>query len=261
MLIPCLHDEPYAYQSVFQVLFSKIRGVIFNADAERDLLAGLYSTPDLEEKSATVGMGFVEEQAERVDLKESFPQLPDNYFLYSGRKEEGKNLGLLIEYFEKLGAEDVKLVLIGSGEVGFLEKLPECVVDLGFVSEAEKLSLFREALALYQPSVNESFSIVLMEAWLQGTPVVVHGNCAVTREHVNESAGGLYFSNYEEFERVSRMLLEDRMLRAKLGASGREYVRFKYSWEAVLERFDSALKKILAYSPKSSSTYEQKESL
>ena len=254
VLIPCLHDEAYAYQQVFQVLFSKVRGVIFNANAEKDLMASLYKIADLEKRSAVVGMGFEEPETVAGDelsskLKEKYPSLPEQYFIYSGRKEEGKNLGLLIEYFEKLSVPNKKLVLIGSGEVSFLEKLPESVVDLGFVSEEDKLLLLAGAQALFQPSVNESFSIVLMEAWQQGTPVIVHGNCPVTREHAVESSGGLYFSNFEEFEKITKLLLDKKSFRNELGIMGREYVKSVYSWEAVLERFEAALNKILALQP------------
>jgi hypothetical protein len=60
IIIPCLHDEAYAYQDVFRALFKSVRGLIFNSTAEMELAYSLYGSSLLEEKCAVVGMGFVD---------------------------------------------------------------------------------------------------------------------------------------------------------------------------------------------------------
>ena len=239
VLIPCLHDENYAYQDVFKHLFGKVRGLIFNAPAEMELARRLYNLPGFDEKSAVVGMGF-----ER--LGELSKGEPRPYLLYSGRKEQGKNLDLLIKYFSdykvRFPGSPLELKIIGAGDIHFMETLPVGVSDLGFVSEEEKEALMQGALALCQPSVNESFSIVIMEAWLRGTPVIVHANCAVTREHVVSSGGGLYFANSEDFSGALQLIINDSVLRGEMGEAGRRFVESVYSWEAVLERVTMAFR-------------------
>ena len=136
---------------------------------------------------------------------------------------------------------ELELLLIGSGDIHFLSSLPEGVSDLGFVSEEEKSSLMAGAFALCQPSTNESFSIVMMEAWLQGVPSLVHAGCDVTRDHVQRSGGGLYFANAGDLAGVLKYLLSADGLRDELGESGRRYVLNEYSWSAVLGRLESAL--------------------
>jgi glycosyltransferase involved in cell wall biosynthesis len=84
-----------------------------------------------------------------------------------------------------------------------------------------------------------------MESWLLGTPVLVHANCAVTRAHVVESGGGLYFADLPDFCGVVAALCKDNDLRATLGYAGKRYVECKYSWPAVLSRFDDAVRLIL----------------
>lgn len=258
VLIPCLHDEPYALQKIFEVMFNKVSGLMFNTGAEKDLMMELYGNEALENKSFVVGMGF-----ENPGLSVSGPSsdvlkrisTDTKYFIYAGRKEEGKNLDLLINYFENfIGRFDCKLVLIGSGEIGFRETLPENVVDLGFVSEEDKLSLIAGAEALIQPSVNESFSIVMMEAWLQETPVISHALCEVTRQHVVDSGGGLYFANPVEFTKVVQLLLEEPETRRKMALAGKAYVEKVYSWEAVLGRFQDGLAKLESLGEKNVST-------
>lgn len=232
-LIPCLHNEAYAYQPVFRHVFSKVAGLIFNTEAERELAEEIYALPGIRAKSQVVGMGF--EPTSVCDAQTDEP-----FILYSGRKEEGKNLHLLIDYFDRFRTStstQVRLKIIGAGEIHFREGLPDGVEDLGFVSEAEKLELMAKASVLCQPSVNESFSIVMMEAWQQELPLLVHAQCSVTRSHVSEANGGLYFSNYPEFAAALAMLIEDSSLQRQLGKNGRAYVEEQYSWDAVLERF------------------------
>jgi len=246
VLIPCLHDEPYALQKIFQVMFEEAHGLIFNTDAERDLLLQLYGNEGIQSKSHVVGMGFDKPSKPKSEASKADEVKFSKYFIYAGRKEEGKNLDLLIDYFESFSeSHDCGLVLIGSGEINFRESLPESVIDLGFVSESDKAELIAGAMALLQPSLNESFSIVMMEAWLLGTPVISHALCDVTREHVVKSGGGLYFSNQADFKLVLIKLLSDEALRQRMSESGKRYVETEYSWEAALCRLETALSSFL----------------
>ncbi|WKZ56595.1 MAG: glycosyltransferase [Bdellovibrionota bacterium] len=237
-LIPCLHNEPYAYLQLMRVLFRTVRGCIFNAAAERVLAERIYGPL----RGAEVGMGF---HAECQVVSEGRP-LAAPYLLYLGRKEGGKNLPLLARYF--LAAKDggllpgdLRLVILGGGSLddcglGYLRTRDD-IVDVPQAPEEDKRRYIEHAIALCQPSLNESFSIVLMEAWLRGTPVLVHGDCAVTTEHVAASCGGAYFRNFAEFVGAVLTLSEDGALRSALGQRGRQYVVTKYSWDAVLDRF------------------------
>ena len=109
------------------------------------------------------------------------------------------------------------------------------------VSEGQaKLDAYAAATALCQPSVNESFSIVIMESWLAGAPVLVHRDCEVTHYHVLRSRGGLAFRTDYEFAESLDLLLQDD-IRRRLGENGRAYVQSQYAWSQVLERFQAAL--------------------
>ena len=246
VLIPCLHNENYAYLEIMQSMFQKARGALFNAEPEMDLARSLYGNL----KGGEVGMGF--KPLEFIDYE---PYLKDAspYILYLGRKETGKNAQTLIDYFihAKNNFEvlkELKLVICGGGSFSDILR-PEAlerndILDINHVSEDDKKKLIRNSLCLCQPSLNESFSIVLMEAWQLETPVLVHGQCAVTRDHVVKSGGGLYFTNESEFSETIKFFLRDRENARNLGLAGRQYVESYYSWEAVLQRFDKALLQI-----------------
>ena len=56
LLVPCLHDEPFARLSAIRDIFSSVAGCLFNSPAERELARELYSFPDA--RAAVVGMGL-----------------------------------------------------------------------------------------------------------------------------------------------------------------------------------------------------------
>lgn len=243
ILIPCLHDEHYAYLDSFRCVFSKVRGLFFNAVPEKELAETVYNLPAMERKSAVVGMGFSIPADPEVETKAS-----RDYILYTGRKETGKGLDILISCFESYRKQHshapLELRIIGSGNIEFLESLPPGVRDLGYVSEDEKLSLMRGALALCQPSVNESFSIVLMESWLERTPVIVNSQCAVTRYHVHESGGGLSFFDEKSFADALEFLLSSNKAVIEMGEKGRDYVEKNYSWPVIRRRLQQAFQQL-----------------
>lgn len=247
ILIPCLHDECFAYLEVIKAMFRAVRGCVFNAEGEKDLARVLYGS---EIKGEAAGMGF-------ESYKGSTPSRYFNndapYLLYLGRKETMKNVQILIDYFisgkdKKILPDTLKLVVAGGGSFSDLHR-PKAltrgdVIDIDHVSEEDKKKLLAHSLALVQPSPNESFGIVQMEAWLLGVPVVVSSQSVVTKDHVVKSGGGLYFFDEKDLWGVSLELLNNPELRAQMGQNGKNYVETVYSWDAVIARFNSAITSI-----------------
>jgi glycosyltransferase involved in cell wall biosynthesis len=95
----------------------------------------------------------------------------------------------------------------------------------------------RDALVSVSPSALESFSLVVIEAWVERLPVLVNGACGPTREHCERSGGGLWFTSYPEFEGVLDRLVSDPGLRAELGRRGRVFVDRHFRWPVLIERY------------------------
>lgn len=244
-LIPCLHPEPYAFLKIFQEMFQRPRGILFNALPEKELGKSIFTLPD--KKCSVVGMGF-EERSLKVKkiFREKFKIGSSPFLLYAGRREKGKNTPLLIDYFltyKKHHPGNLKLVLLGSGKTSCPAGYSEDIMDCGFVTEEEKEEAYQEALAICQPSLNESFAIVLMESWLASTPVLVNAKCGVTRHHAELSGGGLWFKSFFEFEEGLNLFLGNEGLREKMGLQGRNYVLKNFQWENILEIFLNAIVK------------------
>ncbi|KPL87267.1 hypothetical protein SE16_12260 [Ardenticatena maritima] len=231
---PCLHNEPYAYMLPTRLLLENVYGVMLNSPEEADLLTTLLRyTP---QRMAVLGEGVVLPSPSRAD---------DNTYhdlLYVGRFEEGKNLPLLYLYVRRYVEQggDLRLHLVGKGP--YTPPQHPAFVVRGFVSEEEKAAAYAGALALCQPSLNESFSLTIMESWLAGRPVLVHGDCAVTVGHVRRAQGGLWFRTYDEFVGAIEWLRAHPEEAARMGRNGREYVQRNYTWDVVVERFERILR-------------------
>uniref|UniRef100_UPI002ACDEC69 glycosyltransferase family 4 protein n=1 Tax=Chloroflexus sp. TaxID=1904827 RepID=UPI002ACDEC69 len=173
------------------------------------------------------------------------------FLLYSGRLEEAKNVPLLVEWFLTYKAShptsDLKLVLTGSGHITFPDR-PD-IVRLGVVERDVLIDAFAACLALCQLSLNESFSIVMMEAWQQGRPVIVHADCAVTRDHVERSGGGYLCHNATDFCALVDHLLGEPETAAALGERGRAYVQANFGWNSLVDRMMLSLASFLQPRP------------
>ena len=231
---PCLHDEVFAYMEPFRILLESVWGVVFISPEEASL--AIIKLGMRLQQTAIVGSGFY--------LSDTPPETADPsspYLLYVGRLSAGKNVHVLFEYVSRYVDEggDLRLVVVGAGP----RKPPDHpAFDFrGFVSEEEKTRLYSSALALCQPSFNESFSLVLMESWLARRPALVWSACDVTRGHVERSKGGLWFASYWEFKEAVDWLKRNPFASARMGRNGHKYVELNYSWNHVFARFSAIL--------------------
>jgi len=237
---PCLHDEPYAYMQLVRSLFERADGLMFLSPEERTFALHRLRL-DLSH-SAVVGGGLspaLGATSVEYDVKVDHSARP--YLLYIGRLENGKNVPLLYSCVQEArdSGLDIRLVVLGRGP---MEPPSDSAFDYrGFVNDREKAAVCAGALALCQPSINESFSMTIMESWLASTPVLVHADCSVTRGHVTRSCGGLYFRDALEFQEEVRWLLAHPRLAHRMGQNGRRYVLDNYLWGSVIDRFQTIL--------------------
>jgi glycosyltransferase involved in cell wall biosynthesis len=256
VIIPCLHDEAYARLSIFRPLLRNVRALLFNSEAEQRLAQQLLGDVPAQIRRV-VGMGIDDStqpgnepgNAERFRSKYG---IDAPFVLYVGRREPGKNTPLLLHYWQSYVANkqrDPRLVLIGPGQVQITPELAPYVLDLGFVPEQDKRDAYAAAAVLCQPSLHESFSIVLMESWRARTPVLVHQQCAVTLNHVQRSNGGLYFSSPQEFAATIDFLLDNHEISQILGQQGRQYVMQNFVWDVIVNKYRTLLAELEQRSP------------
>ncbi|HEX6293115.1 MAG TPA: glycosyltransferase family 4 protein [Herpetosiphonaceae bacterium] len=241
-LIPCLHDEPYAYYSTTRRLLRTVRKVLANSEPEQQLICRL---ADLDRSRVpVVGEGIdLTRRGDGARFRESYG-VDGRFVFFTGRRDHSKNFPVLLAYVQEYLARRgpcVKLLVAGSGELRVPPALRSSIVDLGFVSEQTKHDAYAATDIFCMPGLFESFSIVVMEAWLQGTPVLVHADCAVTVAHCKQANGGVWFRGYRQFEASLDRLLGDPATAQQLGQQGREWVLRECRWEDVATRFCDAV--------------------
>lgn len=247
VLIPCFHDESYFHMDIFRELYSQAAGMIYNAEPERQLTERCYDMSRVRQIVMGIGMD-TELQTDPERFREKY-HITEPFILYAGRKDAGKNVDTLIRYFcefRKREQTDMKLVLIGGGSIDIPGDYKQEIIDLGFVEKQDKYDACAAAEFLCQPSHNESFSLVIMESWLCGRPVLVHEECAVTKNFVKESNGGLYFRNYWDFEGSVKYLLTHREIAAQMGLNGRSYVMSHFAWDTIIKKYLEFFEEIIS---------------
>jgi glycosyltransferase involved in cell wall biosynthesis len=236
VLHPAAHDEPALYLSAFRQSFRHVDGFVYHTQAERDLME--YAFGNGAKPQIVLGLG-VNDPAGGGRHGGAVLGLGDRpYLCYLGRVDEHKGCGMLAEYFARYKERhpgNLALAMVGP----ISDRAPEHpdIVATGTVSEADKWDILGGAEVMVNPSAYESFSLVLLEAWSLGVPVLVNASCAATMEHCRRSGGGLWFDSYRTFEvTVERMMVDDR-LRRTLGEAGHRYTEHYYRWPSIIDRY------------------------
>jgi glycosyltransferase involved in cell wall biosynthesis len=242
-LIPCVHDEPHAWQPVVREMLARAGGCMLNSDGEGELLARLAPAA----RSRLVSVGYDETPPPSGAQVEAFCRdrgIVPGYLLYAGRREVAKGLPALFEAYTAFLAsrpDAPHLALMGTGDLPPPPEIAGHVIELGFVPDADRDAAYAGASVLVNPSRLESLGMVVLEAWLAGTPAVVNGASPVLREHCRASGGGLWYSDPHELVEALGTLTDDPALRRRMAAAGADYTRSTFSWPAVRERFMDAL--------------------
>ena len=245
-LQPCLHDESYAFLTRVAEIAHMAKGLLLNSNGELELATRLFG-PGILKKSRIVGEGVsaIDDLPSGATRVGGFSPSSERYVLYLGRQDGAKNVPMLVQAFaafrRRQPTSQLKLVLAGERPVSYGDST-KAIVDLGPVSEAEKAALLAHCRGLVQPSLNESFSRVIYEAWTHGRPVIVHSDCLPTESAVTASGGGYLASSIASWEDALIRLdtAEDAEL-TEIGERGREYAREVSSWPTVIERYERFL--------------------
>jgi glycosyltransferase involved in cell wall biosynthesis len=245
VLVPTAEEDPAIELPVFGDVFRAARGIVYLTPEERTLVQGVSGNASV--PSVVVGSGInVPEGHGDVDLGARF-DLQGRYVLYVGRIDRNKGADRLFTYWQRLAEEWPALpplVLVGRPALEI--PVHAKIRHLGYVSEEEKFALLAACDLLVLPSPYESLSVIVLEAWEMGRPVLVNSACRVLEGQCVRSGGGLFYRGYSEFAEAVRLLLEDEALRRGLGEAGRRYVAAEYHWDVVERRTEDFLASLVS---------------
>ncbi len=246
ILVSTAHDEPPLYFDIFRMLFQLPRAFLYLTEEEKALVHRTFRNQHIPHE--TLGTGVATLQMPEAEAFRQKFGISENFLLYCGRIDEGKGCGQMIDFFIRYKTThniDLTLVLTGKAAMNIPDR-PD-IRMLGFVSEDDKFQAMSAASVFLMPSQMESLSIVILEAWSVETPALVNGNCAVLRGHCTRSNGGLYYTDYEEFETCLELLLDNHSLTAALGKHGKAYIDEHYQWDIIDQKLRRIVDKVAAH--------------
>jgi glycosyltransferase involved in cell wall biosynthesis len=241
VLVPTAERDAAIGLSIFKPAFRSVRALMYNSPEERAMIQAIAANPEV--PSAVVGIGSnvpANPQAARFRQKYN---IREPFAIYVGRIDENKGCKELFEFFSaylRAQAGKLSLVLIGHS----LLPIPSDprIRHLGFVDDTDKFDAMAAAELLIMPSYFESLSMVALEAWALGRPVLANAKCDVLKGQSIRSNAGLYYAGADEFIETLRAIERNKWLAGSLGRNGRQFFREQYDWPVIerkyLEMFD-----------------------
>jgi glycosyltransferase involved in cell wall biosynthesis len=234
VLVSAFHDEPPLRLSLFDDVVSQAQSVVVSTPEERDLAVKRFRVPD--DRLHVVGAGIDTSTAGDTHAFRQRLGLERGYVLALGRIDPSKGTADLVRFhraYREREPEGLDLVMIGRSVM----ELPEApwLHTPGFVDEQTKADAIAGCTALVSASPFESLSLVLLEAWAQGRPVVVTTQSEVLVGQTRRAGGGLWFSGKAEYAAALHLLSTRPALAWGLGRSGWRFAQ-TLDWDEVTAR-------------------------
>ncbi len=238
VLVPAVHDVPFIRFGIFRDVFRDARAIVYLTDEEKAFTDALFGLPPT--KGEVIGAPIKAARPTDDAFRMKYG-IHGDFILYAGRLDIMKGVPTLLSYFEQYrrGREGLKLVLFGKGPLDIPDN--GYVISPGFVPEDDLYAAMKAAKAVIVPSRFESFSYLLLEAMMCGTPAIVNEECQVLKGHCERSGGGMCYGSYEGFKEALDGILDEPGLGDRMGEAGRKYAGENYSLEAVGKKYIKAI--------------------
>ena len=178
----------------------------------------------------------------------------DPFIMFMGRLNYIKGPDLFLHAFcnVKEMLQDFRLVFVGP-DGGMLAGLKKMAVEfgaddrvhfLGYLGGAEKSQAYHAADLLVIPSRQEAMSIVVLEAGITGTPVLLTDQCGFNE--VDSIGGGqIVPASIDGLQKGLIEILRDPAQLKSMGANLKKYVYEYFTWDAVINKYLKLYRQIL----------------
>ncbi len=236
VLVPTAERDDAIGLSIFPAIFRGVRAIMYNSPEERAMIEAI--TANQQVPSVVVGIGSeVPANPQPGRFRQKF-NVRGPFAVYVGRIDENKGCRELFEGFAEYvrnGSTPLSLVLIGNSMLP-IPQHPR-IRHLGFLDDGDKFDAIAAAELLVMPSYFESLSMVALEAWALGRPILANAKCDVLKGQSIRSNAGLYYENRAEFIGTLGALERNRWLSATLGRNGRQFFREHYDWPVIERKY------------------------
>ena len=185
------------------------------------------------------------------DISLDVPDLPLNYLLFIGRRNNYKNFYFLIKAIHQRIKNDESLFLVCGGgdifnqeEISLLDSynIKEKVVQINF-KDNQLYHLYKNARAFIFPSEYEGFGIPVLEAMASECPVILTNYSSFPEVAGN---AGIYFEKNDENGLLNcvEKVLGNESFRTSIILKGSKQVK-KFSWEKTADQCLEIYKSVL----------------
>jgi glycosyltransferase involved in cell wall biosynthesis len=248
ILVPTAERDGALGLGLFPPVFRGVRAFMYNSFEERALIQGVSGNQSV--PGVVVGIGSeIPERSNAGRFRQKF-DMRDRFAIYVGRIDENKGCVELFEFFEHYSAalvDGMHLVLVGTPHVP-IPKHPR-IHHLGFLEDQDKYDAMAAAELLIMPSYLESLSMVALEAWAMGKPVLANAKCDVLQGQCLRSNAGLFYENFQEFAETLRAIDAGPSLQAALGRNGRAFFERHYAWPVIEKKYVDMLQQLSKETP------------
>jgi glycosyltransferase involved in cell wall biosynthesis len=236
ILVPTAEHDQVVYLHLFRDFFSLPAAIVYNSPEEKELINRVAGNTAVYGDVVGIGSEVPDRFAPESICRDL--GITGKYAVYIGRLDENKGVPELLRFYLRMRAEEniaLDLLLIGKALITI--PTDPHIRHVGYLNNQEKFDLLKGSEFLIIPSQFESLSMVTLEAWAVGKPVLANGRTEVLRGQCQRSNAGLWYCNYDEFRAAFMALSGDRVLREQLGANGERFFKKNYSWEVIEDKY------------------------
>ena len=243
ILVPTAERDPAVGLAIFGPTFRGVRAIMYNSYEERAMIQAAAHNERV--PGVVVGVGSEVPRHSDPERFRRKHRIRRPFAIYIGRIDTNKGCAELFDYFQRYAVSfprGLDLVLVGKAIIPV--PASHRIHHLGFLSDQDKFDALAAADVLIMPSYFESLSMVALEAWALGRPVLANGRCDVLKGQCIRSGAGLYYESYPEFAETLYSLESNGPLHARLGRNGAEYFQRHYSWPVIERKYLDMLQRL-----------------
>ena len=236
-------------------IFKAVNGQTMTSSVQLEKLNELYNYSAENIEIIPPGVDISRFRMPRASEQKIKTNLPEKYILNLSRIDSNKGHDLLLRAYGSIAhqLDDVHLVIGGGSpnpkprEIEIFDMMRKIIDEknikdkvhmVGYIGDDMMLPYYQNAMLFVLPSIFEPFGMTTQEAMACGCPVIASKFGGI-RNAITHGKNGLLIDpgNEEEFALSMKSLLDDEVLRKRIGKSGSVLIRNEYSWEAIADRF------------------------
>ena len=248
--IPFFHTATsWCQLEVYVRMLRRCNAVIVNTDHEGDFVRERSGT-----RTLTAGVGVHPEQFDGrngKDIRAKYGLREELVVGYLSRGDRFKGITKVIDAMRIVWRRkiDAYLVIAGvrdlaaEGADQLMAQLGECerqrIVYIGEFDERDKSSIFDAFDVFVLPSLEESFGIVYLEAWMCRKPVI-GSRIGPTECVIADGVDGLLVDpeDAEDIAAKIQDLLADKAKRDRMGWNGYQKTMLRFTWDKVIDQVE-----------------------